>query len=66
MAKNPIGCADFRWWAQAERKSEMGHSRQFGDVRATSALPRKPTFIVMGACLKRAKSGHERMTMDCR
>ncbi len=28
MAKNPIDCADFRWWAQAERKFEMGHNRK--------------------------------------
>ena len=35
--QNPIGCADFRWWAQAEQ-SEMGHR----DSLAMSARLRLP------------------------
>jgi hypothetical protein len=26
MAKDPIGCADFRWWAQAELWATSGHA----------------------------------------
>jgi hypothetical protein len=35
--------------------SHMGHSRRFGDVHATSALPLKPTFIARGGVSQRCQ-----------
>jgi hypothetical protein len=34
----------------------MGLKRRFGDVRATSTLPRKPTFIVSGGMSQKGQN----------